>query len=164
MYLSRNGRLMPGRYHSGKELSAPFPAQVRKCRDSGLRQGGAPLTGLLRTGSSRLVASDGGLKAIACALRRRILRNENIFVQCLANRPLSVYDPVMSGAPKAACTRAALWHRAGSLPGERDLRGKEPFGRPRKFSKFSKCTCSAQAAHGRRARRNGRPGRGIRPR
>ncbi len=93
---------------------------------------------------------------------RRSLRNEKIFVQCLGKPALCVYAPVMSGAPKAARGRALPAHRAGSLPGERDLRGKEPFGQPSEFTKFP---YQAHTADRRRARRIGRPGhRGVRPR
>jgi hypothetical protein len=64
---------------------------------------------------------------------RRILRKEKFFVQLLKKLALCIYAPVMSGAPKAARTRASPVHRAGGLPGERDLRGEEPFGQHRKF-------------------------------
>ena len=92
------------------------------------------------------------------AAGRRSVRNEKIFVQFLGNSLLCIYASVMSGAPKAARTRASRLHRAGSLPGERDLRGKEPFGQPSKYL-YQAPTADRCGAH-----RDGRPGRCIRPR
>jgi LysM repeat protein len=61
---------------------------------------------------------------------RRSLRSEKIFVQFLGKPLLCVYDPVMSGAPKAARSRALPMHMQAAFPVSAISAGRSPLGSP----------------------------------
>ena len=59
---------------------------------------------------------------------RRSLRNKKILVQCQGNSPLCIYASVMSGAPKAARTRASQHTVQAAFPVSASFTGRGPLG------------------------------------
>ena len=84
-----------------------------------------------RTARTRCISRACGGRANAHgAAERRSLRKEKIFVQFLGKPLLCVYDPVMSGAPKAARSRALLVHMQAAFPVSATFAGRSPLGSP----------------------------------
>jgi LysM repeat protein len=59
---------------------------------------------------------------------RRSLRNKKILVQCQGNLPLCIYASLMSGAPKAARTRASQHTVQAAFPVSASFTGRGPLG------------------------------------
>ena len=58
--------------------------------------------------------------------------NQNFFCQTFAHLSLGLYGVVMSGTPRIVQQHVQIAGTLRGPPGECELLGKEPFGRPRK--------------------------------